>query len=363
MRLIFFISIKILLLLNIVNIAFAETYKIGVILPLSGDLAHVGLELRRGIELAYSKTLQERFEIIFEDNQSFNKVAAVNAVQKLININKIDLILIDAVNTVSALDPILEKKNIPSLIIWDSNNKISNLKSKAFGFGFSTEFAGEEMAFFAFNKLKNKTVSVVSIQDEWSEIISKSFIDKFKLLGGKITSNETIPLNQTDLRTITSKIISKNPDGVYFPLFGQTLISLVKQLKAQGYKGKLLTGDGFGGNDIKILGKNAENIYVSQIYLADPSFKELYIKKYGANDIVNLSFAALSYDAFKFAFSTINNLESKNKLINFNNINNGFRELKFSGFTGKIDFSKNRLSSKRELIYIVKDRELNLPSL
>lgn len=341
---------------NLINIQ-AEALKVGAILPLTGDLAQVGLELRRGLEIA-TKESGDEIELIIEDDNSFNKSSAVNAVHKLIKVDKVDVILIAAVNTVSAVDPILKDNDIPSLIIWDSNRKILNFKSNVFGFGFSTEYAGQEMANFAFADLNSKSVAIVSVQDEWSEIISSAFKEQFKLLGGRIVSKNEISLTEVDLRTIASRIVAKKPDAIYFPLFGSSLTSLVKQLRAKGYQGKLLTADGFSKNEIEILKKHSEGIYVSQVNIKDKYFFKLYEKYFSKNSIINISFAALSYDSLRFLKDISYNLKEKKLNFSSDHLVSEIKNYEFHGFTGCVNFSKKNLSSKKEDIYIVADAKL-----
>lgn len=61
----------------------AETpYKIGVILPLSGDVAHFGNSIRRGIDLAVEELPAEqraKFQVVYED--AFSSASATSAFQ------------------------------------------------------------------------------------------------------------------------------------------------------------------------------------------------------------------------------------------------------------------------------------------
>ncbi|RIL09821.1 MAG: hypothetical protein DCC75_05710 [Proteobacteria bacterium] len=55
------------------------TLKLGIILPLSGSISFIGDDMRRGIELAAKHAKHVNFELVFEDDKTANRVAAVSA--------------------------------------------------------------------------------------------------------------------------------------------------------------------------------------------------------------------------------------------------------------------------------------------
>ena len=67
---------------------------IGAILPLTGDLAFLGEEIRKALTLRLKKVRQEGIiskKVFYEDDQSLSPVAAVNATNKLIKSDKINI--------------------------------------------------------------------------------------------------------------------------------------------------------------------------------------------------------------------------------------------------------------------------------
>lgn len=91
-----------------------RTIKIGAVLPLTGSQAHVGEGLRNAIELA-KKDLpangKYKYEVIYEDNQFDAKTAATVA-NKLISVDKVDVILDAYAPIGNAISPITEKNKI-----------------------------------------------------------------------------------------------------------------------------------------------------------------------------------------------------------------------------------------------------------
>ena len=71
------------------TIAYAQTQDVGVILPLSGDLAVFGEKLRQGIELA-TEEYKPNINLIYEDAEISN-TKAISAYNKIVSTSKISL--------------------------------------------------------------------------------------------------------------------------------------------------------------------------------------------------------------------------------------------------------------------------------
>jgi branched-chain amino acid transport system substrate-binding protein len=338
-----------------------EPIKIGAILPLSGGFAFVGKAIQQGMELALQDYPESNLRIIYEDDQSFNSTAAVNAVNKLVNIDGVHLVFNSVVATIKAIAPVLNEKQTVGIVVWDSNKTIANLGSYIFGMGYSTERAGEKMASFAYYKLGVKTAAVVAAYDEWSEIISSSFIDKFKNLGGRVDLHEEVKLEENDFRSIIAKIKNKKSESIYVPLYGSALDNFLKQTKEAGYKGFIFSADGFTDMTIKNVGEAAEGVYVTQLWISDQTLLEKYKSKYGQEiDPINLNFVALGYDSIKLVAELSKNIKAKGKAITKQAIYQELVGFRMKGFTGETAFSASRITDKEEPILIVKNRKFEL---
>jgi len=339
----------------------AAGLKVGAILPLTGEFAFIGEEMQRGMELALADYPDVGIKIIYEDDQVFDPKTAVNALNKLINVDKVLVVLNDVVNTIKAEGPILNEKKVPGIVVWDSNKEIFGLGDYTFSIGLSTEEAGKDMAKFAFEKLAIKNLSIVSAHDHWSEIISSAFEKEFKNIGGTIDLHEVVNINQSDLRINISKIKSAGSKAIYFPLYSQSLNSLIKQSRELGFTGYLLTGDSITDNDIKNLGTYIEGIYLTQAWLEDKSFFKKYKEKYEEErNPVSLAFAALGYDSVKMLAELFRVMEEKDIGINSQNIRDGLVGFEFDGVSGHTNISADRTADKLESILTVKNGQFEL---
>ena len=275
-----------------------EPIKIGVILPLTGDLAFLGEEIKKGIDLAVSEYNDKGIDInvIYEDDQSLSQIAAVNAANKLLNIDKVDIGLTMLVEESRSIAPIFNKKEIPLLLLWDSNNFIQGSGDYIFSNGFSTELAGESMADFAYNDLGLRTVAIIGHIDPWADIITRSFKDKFEIMGGRIVYNEQFNIDTKDYRTAILKIKQLNPDAVYFPMLPMNSVQFLTQARQFGLKSVFLTGDSFISDAINKAGDASEGIYFTNIYaVSENGLFERY-KKFYNSDPVDITLVSFGYD-------------------------------------------------------------------
>jgi branched-chain amino acid transport system substrate-binding protein len=215
---------------------------VGVVVPLSGDLAIIGEEMQRGVELRLDDARAEKFgiKVIYEDDQSLSAVAAVNAANKLTSIDRVDAGLTAIVEEAHPMGPIFERNEIPLLVAWDSNEWIQDSGEYTFSTGFSTEKTGAKLAGYAYNELGMRRVAIVSHIESFSQIISEAFTNEFEARGGEIVLHEEHLLDDVDYRTTISKIKALDVDGVYFPLIPPTSVHFLKQVEELDLEVQLL---------------------------------------------------------------------------------------------------------------------------
>jgi len=91
--------------------------KIGVIIPLSGPVSEVGESIRNGIEFSKNDfDPKDEVKLIFEDDQ-FQAKNTVNAMWKLIEIDKVDAVITFGGSTSSAVADIAERKSVPMIAV------------------------------------------------------------------------------------------------------------------------------------------------------------------------------------------------------------------------------------------------------
>jgi branched-chain amino acid transport system substrate-binding protein len=331
----------------------------GVILPLSGELSSYGQSIRQGMELALHDFSSSPINLIFEDDLSFDKMAAVSAAHKLIDQDSVKIVLNCAVNTTPSIAQILKTAKVPGIVIWDSNQTLLALQPNIYAMGFSTELAGEDMAKFAFQKLQVKSVAIISAHDEWSEVISGAFKERFKSEGGRIIYDEAVDVQTTDFHTISTRIRALHPDAVYFPLITPMQhVALVKQLRSQGYNGRFLSADGVTQDTVASLGNDGEGIMATQLWIDRAELAERIRQTFGQEtNPINLGFVALGYDSVQLLASLYERIDTSQGMAT-EQVHKALEGLSFEGLLGLTRISADQLSTKHETILTVKNHAL-----
>lgn len=209
--------------------------KIGVILPLTGDLAEPGTKAFNGIKLAidaYNDTKPEiPISLIVEDSKA-NPTEGVNAINKLININKVKIVLGDLTSGVTlAIAPIAERHKVVVLAPGASNPKVRNAGDYIFRNWASDNFDGEVMAKYLANKPDKRKAAVIYVNNEYGTELANAFEETFIKNGGSIVLKEKYDQGATDFRSVLAKMKAANFDCVYLPGQPRENGLMIRQLK------------------------------------------------------------------------------------------------------------------------------------
>jgi branched-chain amino acid transport system substrate-binding protein len=336
------------------------TVAVGAILPLTGDVATQGRGLKQGMELCVGGGTHVSIDLVVEDDRSMDRVVAVTAAKKLISAKRVGILLNAYVNTIAAIAPITEKAGVPSVVIWDSTRGLKDRGRSVFGIGYSTELAGEDMAEFAVSQLKRSNFAIISMADEWSQLISAAFSERLTKLGAKVVFASEVNPTQVDFRSILARAKQRGADALYVPLVGPGLLSVVRQARELKFSGDVLSGDALGAAEIKQIGVAAEGVYVTQIDLHDPSFRAAYVARYGEPELqgVNLGLAALGCDAMKMIDQVAGKILSQGRQVSAESIRQELPAFAFEGVQGHTVLGPERTVLRREPVLQVQAGQL-----
>lgn len=92
----------------------SEPLRVGVVLPLTGGLAEYGTAAKNGIELAMEEHphLFKETKFFYEDDR-YESNMALSAYQKLVTIDKVDVMYLWGVGPADAVAPVAEKQKFP----------------------------------------------------------------------------------------------------------------------------------------------------------------------------------------------------------------------------------------------------------
>lgn len=336
-----------------------EPIKIGFIGPLAGDAANIGQNSKAAVEIAVEEINNaggvkgRKIEVIYEDGACEGKTAS-NAANKLININKVPVILGGACSgETSAFTGAAEQSKTVVLSYCSSAPAISNAGDYIFRNIPSDLYQGAFAAEYLFNKLNIKRIAILYAKNDYHTGIKETFINSFAKIGGEITAEEGYEQTSRDLRTQLAKIKAANPEALYFLGYTEASISGLKQAKELGLDMQIIGSDSWDDSKIwEEAGNAGEGVMYSTIFAPlNAEFKTKMREKIGNDEITICSPQA--HDGVKLLAKVIEKAGTKSEDIK----NELYKTVYTNGVSSeKIKFDENGdLIGASYLVKIVKD--------
>lgn len=341
------------------NVLAKETIRIGLIMPLTGDVKTYGESTKNSFNIAleeYNKKGKYNVEVFIADDKN-DPTEGANAALKLVTQDKVVAIVGPVTSKVAIpVSEIANKYKIPMITGTATNPKVTINEGKrkpyVFRACFIDPFQGSVAARFALNNLKVKQAAVLyDVGNDYTKGLGEFFKDTFTKGGGKIVAYESYQKDDVDFSALISKISTKKPDLVYIPDYYNKAGLISKQIREKGLKSTLLGGDGWDSPELLKVGGNAiTGGYFTNHYSPDRKdpVAESYIKKYKEkHGIVPDAFASLSYDATVILFRTLDQVNKPTP----EEIMKSLAALKnHKGVTGTISFDRNGDAVKSAVI-------------
>lgn len=339
--------------------------KIGSASPLTGPQAHIGIDIRNGVQLAIDDLNAKgveiggkkvKFELVAEDDEA-NPTKATTVAQKLVDAKV--AAVVGHFNSGASIpaSKVYADGGIPQ-ISPSSTNPDYTLK------GYKTTFRvvahdgqqGPTLARFAVNTLKMKNIAVIDDSTAYGQGLADNFEATAKTLGAKIVAREHTTDKDTDFKAILTGIKGKKPDLIMFGGIDPQAGPMIRQMKELGIKAKFIGGDGMQTpNFIKLAGEASDGAMASIPGLPKDQMPggKAFLEKYKAkfNQEVEL-FAPMGYDAvfvFVEAMKRAGSVDPAKFLPEISKTD-------YQGVIGPIAFDeKGDLKNGPITIYVVKD--------
>ncbi len=339
-----------------------EPIKIGVFLPMTGNVSAFGQTQWLGIKTAHQmmgKILGREVELILEDSKSEQNEAA-HAVERLIKQHQVVGIIGGAISgTALAGGSIAEKNTIPLISPSATNLLVTQDKKYVFRACFDDSFQSQVAARQARIAMGASTAAVVVdiAQADYSVGLGNLFLKAFGEMGGKVLVTAYIQTGDRDFRSQLSEVQEANPDIIYMPNYYTENALLAKQVRDLGMKMPLLMADGAHVPKlIEIGGKAVDGVYLTAHFNLEAvsttlgrrfvaNFKKQHKKDADA-------FGALGADAYFILTGAIKRAKS----IEGTKIRSALTSTKnFKGVTGPIKINEDGTTIKRLVINRVKN--------
>jgi branched-chain amino acid transport system substrate-binding protein len=322
-----------------------DTIKIGVVLPLSGELASFGKTVLNGIELGVNgynlSNNSLKVMLVIEDSKA-SATVAVNAVNKLIDVNKVNIIIGDLTSSATlAMVPITQKNKTILLSPTASNPTLSNSSEYFFRVWPSDNYSGFAAASYSYGTLGKRNAAVIYINNDYGLGLKEVFNSTFTQLGGHVLLTEAYTSDRIDFKNILSKIKKQNVDLLYVPGHPYGIARVAKQSIEIGFKTTIISDVAAEDKEfIPLAGNAAEGLYfvtpafdVNSKDSIIANFVYRYKKEY--TEIPDIH-AVKGYEAVTVILKGI-----QNNITTSEEIKKYLRDNKFDCITGILAFDKN----------------------
>jgi len=176
-----------------------ESIKLGVILPLSGENASLGLALREGIDLAIRDLGEDagKFDLMFEDTAS-DPVSTVKSVRKLADMGAVAIIGPILSSPTIAAAGVADCLGVPLIAPTANSGGIASIGPNIFQINTPIPVQGRKIGEYAVRNLGLRTLAVLAPMDPYGREISDGFRSEVERLGGVVVDQEWYSLGTTD---------------------------------------------------------------------------------------------------------------------------------------------------------------------
>lgn len=349
--------------------ASAESVKVGLIAPLTGEVAVYGNAVKEAVQLYIDdfNAADHPFDInliIYDDKG--DPTEAMNAYNKLVYQDDIAVLLgpVTSSPTFGVAEASVDD-GIPALTPTATHPDVTTYGDNFFRACFEDPFQGGSMAKFAASELKATTAAIIyNNADTYSIGLRDAFMKTAEEVGLTVTTTEAYGASDIDFRAQLTNIIKTNPDVLFIPYYYNVTYMICSQARELGYTGTFLGVDGtdgvlaIEGADVSVF----DGMYFANHYSADSdspvtqAFIKEYTDKYGATPN---ALAALGYDGAMIVCDALERVNNDGVKIDgessYEAIIEALRATEVDGVTGHITFDENNNPIKTLSIIQIKD--------
>lgn len=303
-------------------------FKVGIVLPLTGPAGTLGEASKKSVELALSKFTPDqlkRIEVIYADDQ-FDPKQTVSVTQKLIDVDKVNALIVYSSPSSVAASYIAEKASVPMIGLGNATD-INGGKQWVVRY-----MLGPEAQASAIEQLllkgKYKKVAMIWNQSDGPKSVHDQLAKILPAEKYKIVADESVTKSENDFKTSIAKIRAAKPDVVIAYISPQVGV-FAKQAQDAGLTVPLVSGPVF---EIVDQLKAAQGALDNQLFVSNDNvpFIDEYFAKYASYPTIAGDYI---YDAIT-QFGKIAQAENISNTVIMNSL-----RVSFEGVAGRYNYN------------------------
>lgn len=210
--------------------------KIGFTITLTGDGAVAGAEIKNAALLANELLLENRYQLLFEDEKCSAK-DATTAAKKFIEFEKINYASGFYCNTaLLGVSHIYSKANIPIVSIGASTGDVVDVGKNVYRLAPADHQSIDVL--YPYVAKRFKSVAVIAEEDAFAQLLKKYFVLVNNRSAAPLdTYVEDFQLGETDFRSLLTKVKTHKVDAIFTDTATEaTFIRMVRQMRELGMK-------------------------------------------------------------------------------------------------------------------------------
>jgi branched-chain amino acid transport system substrate-binding protein len=321
--------------------------KIGVTIPLTGDLAYAGEGVRNAVTMALQALPPDTkyaYQVVFEDDGLEAKRAA-SAANKMISTDKVDALISYSSGTGGVVSPIAEQNKILHFGI-----AIPSIADGDYNFMHATP--PEEEARLMVAELKKrglKKVAGIFMNQQGVLAMRDSFVQEIKGTDITLVTDKIVNPGEKDFRGILAKAKAQNPDVYLIISFTPQLEILAKQIKEAGITQPITSIEGFSlSNEPSLF----EGLWYVDSATANSRFDAQYQARFGKP--LNWG-VANAYDAFNLIVYGYEHSNAAAKPATIDVAKTLYTVRDYDGVLGKLSIDDKGLVFSKATVKMIKD--------
>jgi len=294
----------------------ADTFKIGLILPMTGQQASTGRQIEAAARLYMAQNgdtvAGKKIELIVKDDTALPDVTKRLAQELVVN-DKVDVLAGFGVTPAAlAAAPIATQSKTPLVVMAAATSSITQASPYVVRSSFTLPQVSVAMGDWA---PKNGIKSVVTLVSDYGpgNDAEKFFKERFELNGGKVIESLRVPLRNPDFAPFLQKVRDAKPDALFVFVPSGAGAAVMKQFLERGMDKAgikmIATGDVTDDDQLNDMGDGALGVVTTHHYsAAHPSamnkkFVEAFQK---ANKGMRPNFMAVGgYDGMRVIYEAL----------------------------------------------------------
>jgi branched-chain amino acid transport system substrate-binding protein len=308
--------------LGVVVVEKGEPIVFGGYWALSGAEISLGLDQKRGVELAFddhnNELLGHPLRLVAEDSQCSAEGGQTAATKLAANEDIVVVIGPDCSSSATAAVPILWNAGIvsigtsataPALTAADRAENLQGYMRTVY----NDQDQGTADAEYMYNELQCKTLATVHDGSPYAEQLVRVAEEHFKSLGGEVVAAEAVTPTDVDMRPMLTNVATAKPCALYFPIFTAAGAQLIRQMPeisgledTTPFAGSAMAAPGFlaaAGDAVVGLRFGKPDVSPGAMGTQYPKMLENYKTKFG--ETPTEVFHANAYDAAQIAMAAI----------------------------------------------------------